>query len=309
MKVASKESGSSVTDGEGHVIQAKDTYFASSWGESSYMDMSADLDKVLAFVEDNCPDVTSGMHEAVNIPVLMIVNDTRYGGICHIYPNGRCVAMVPHIDAGGPIYWSYPDMEAVSESSAASGTRAVTYSEKQALGISAGDWRNVLLHEFGGHGFSKLLDEYWYTSSQDLTSEIASHFWTVPYGLNISASYSNPPWKEALLDNLSTLEQMNPLYKRIGVYQGGDISVLNRWRSERVSCMIDNRQYFSTWQRMLIVRRIMSRARVNYDINDFFAKDVVYDPLRDAEPNGISTITKSIPPKIMPMLPGPVFHE
>ncbi len=295
LKAASNESGSSITDGEGNVTSAKDTYFSSSWGETSYGDMMADLDKVLAFVEDNCPDVINGIHSAIEVPALMIINDTRYGGICHNYYNGRCVAMVPYISGGATMAWTYPDTEAVSESSAASGTRAVSDSEKQALGISTGDWKNVLIHEFGGHGFSRLLDEYWYSSYSSTVSAISTHSWPLPYGLNISASYNNPPWQSALLDQKSSLESSDALYGRIGVYHGGDVSIFNRWRSERVSCMIDNRQYFSTWQRMLIVQRILAVAGETFDSEIFFEKDNPMDPLRDVSSGTTyGSVTKTI---------------
>lgn len=310
LKVASNESGASITDGNGTVTTARDTYFQSSWGTDSYNDMTADLDKVLAFVEDHCPDIVNGVHSAIDVPVLMIINDTRYGGICHTYSNGRCVGMVPYINEGNGLTWAYPGIEAASDESAAGGTRTVTNTEKQALGISSGDWKNVLIHEFGGHGFSRLLDEYWYNSYLSVVTEIASHFWSVPYGLNISASYSDPPWKEELLDNQSALTSLNPLYDRIGVWQGGMVSVFNRWRSEKVSCMMDNRRYFSTWQRMIIVRRILSIAGETFDTGTFFSKDDPSDPLRDIiSAYTMRSATENIPPKLMPMLPGPVFHE
>lgn len=310
LKVPSNESGASVTDGEGNIITPKDTYFSARWGVESYNDMTADLDKVLAFVEDNCPDVINGIHTASEVPVLMIINDSRYGGICHNYKNGRCLGMVPYVYDGEEIKWEYPDYEAASESSMASGTRAVTNAEKQAIGINRGDWRNIMIHEFGGHGFSRMLDEYWYTSYKSAVSVIDEHSWPVPYGLNISATYNDPLWQTALLDNKTTLESINPLYSRIGVYHGGDVSIYNRWRSEKISCMIDNRKYFSTWQRILIVNRIFTIAGETFDLNTFISKDDPTDPVRDVVSGATKgSIKDIIPPKVMPMLPPPVFHD
>ncbi|MEE3405061.1 MAG: 3-oxoacyl-[acyl-carrier-protein] synthase III C-terminal domain-containing protein, partial [Acutalibacteraceae bacterium] len=80
--------------------------------------------------------------------------------------------------------------------------------------------------------------------------------WQVPFGMNITHLKDNPFWKEDLLDRKAALVESNPDYDRIGVWQGGDNSLFNKWRSEKVSCMIDNRCYFSTWQRILIVKRI-----------------------------------------------------
>ncbi len=50
----------------------------------------------------------------------------------------------------------------------------------------------------------------------------------------------------------TSLVSTNSKYDRIGVFHGGGVSLFNRWRSEEVSCMIDNRPYFSAWQRALI---------------------------------------------------------
>ncbi|MBO7509736.1 MAG: hypothetical protein J6T35_00995 [Bacteroidales bacterium] len=310
LKTPSNQSGSSITDGSGNIIKRKDTYFESRWGSESYSDMTANLDKVLAFVTNNCPDVINGIHTGSEVATVMIINDTRYGGICHNYTNSRCLGMVPYVNAGGVIGWGYPDTEAVNESTMTGGTRTVTNAEKQALGISQGDWRNILLHEFGGHGFSRLLDEYWYSSYLPAVTAIDFHAFPVHYGLNISATYNNPPWQSALLDNLSTLEAMNPLYSRIGVYHGGQVSIFNRWRSERISCMIDNRRYFSTWQRLLIVKRILDIAGETFNLTTFFSKDDPTDPLRDIVTGATyGSVTEKIPPKVMPMLPAPVIHE
>lgn len=311
LKVASNESGASITDGNGNIITRKDTYFESRWGAETYNDMTANLDKVLSFVNNNCPDVINGIRSATQVATLMIINDQRYGGICHSYLNSdRCVGMVPYIGGGETISWSYPSTEAANESTMTGGTRSVTLAEKQALGICNGDWRNVMIHEFGGHGFSRLLDEYWYDSYYEATTAIPDHSYQVPYGLNISATYNNPPWQSALLDNLSNLQTINPLYSRIGVYHGGAVSIFNRWRSEKISCMIDNRKYFSTWQRMLIVDRILSMTGESFDINNFISKDDPTDPLRDiVSSSTYGSVTRTIPPKVMPMLPAPVLHN
>lgn len=59
--------------------------------------------------------------------------------------------------------------------------------------------------------------------------------------------------------------------------------MFNAWRSERVSCMIDDRQYFSAWQRYLIVKRIMTLSGdlSSFSFDRWLAKDVTIDPLRD----------------------------
>ena len=82
--------------------------------------------------------------------------------------------------------------------------------------------------------------------------------------------------------------------------------------------MIDNRPYYSTWQRILIVRRIMTKAGETFDMDDFIAKDVTVDPIRPVVPASASVEERSrillkarsqalLVPE-MPMLPPPVIH-
>ena len=110
------------------------------------------------------------------------------------------------------------------------------------------------------------------------------------------------------MDRREELVARNPNYGRIGVFQGGDTYLYGRWRSEKISCMIDNRYYFSTWQRMLIVQRIMTLSGSTFDEAAFWAKDKTLDPVRDV----ISSQTAGshpLPVKEVPLLPPPVLHE
>ena len=298
LKVASNGSGANITDGNGNVITATGCYFNSGWGESSYSDMSANENTVFSFVSENCPDIINGDRRISEVPILIIINDSRYGGICHSYSSGKCYAMVP--TTPGNLAWSYPSHCAISDEDPSLGTRDVTDEEKAELGFNSGDWRNTLVHEFGGHGFGRLSDEYWYTTDKGATSSISGHFWPVPMGLNISASYGSTPWDEEVLSLREELVAKNPLYARIGVFQGGDVSILNRWRSEKTSCMIDNRFFFSTWQRMLIVKRILSLAGEDFDLETFYALDHPEDPVRDAVANPVQGLQSPLPPILVP---------
>lgn len=309
LKVPSKESGATITDGNHNVKTARDTYFEAAWGESSYGDMSANDDKVFAFVEDHCPDIIDGSHTLEEVPIAMIINDERYGGICWSWGSGRCIAMVPYTGSGSSMGWGYASVIAVDDSDPSAGTRAVTSADIAELGTNYGDWRNTFIHEFGGHGFGRLGDEYWYDSDQGPVTSIAQHSWSVPFALNISATYDNTPWKAALLDNKTTLVSINPLYDRIGVYQGGQMSTLNRWRSEKISCMIDNRCYYSTWQRVLIVNRILTLAGETFSLNDFVANDSPIDPIRDVASSPVMGQNSRMPVRMMPPLAPPVLID
>ena len=324
MKVASNESGARITDGNS-AEQNRKCYFESAWGGSTYSDMAANDEKIKSFVSANCPDIVDKTHTINEVPILMIINDSRYGGICHTSSTGFGYCMAPYTNNGGRLAWSYPTMEAVSDSDPSAGVAATSDSRKAEVGVNAGNWLNTMVHEFGGHCFSKLADEYWYNTDLGAVSYISEHrydynYGGVPFGLNVSATYSKPGYDDPgnpayvkegwqhLLDNKATLVAKNPLYSRIGVYQGGDVSILNRWRSERVSCMIDNRFYFSTFQRELIVKRIMTLAGKTFDETEFWAKDVPIDPVRDVVSSPVMGEEDPVVPRVMPMLPPPVFH-
>lgn len=313
-RVASNESGAGVTDGDGNIVTEVDNYFGSRWGESSYSDMTAESSKVQSYIRNHVPEVISGELTYLQVPAVLLINDNRYGGICHIYRNGWSYAQVPYQYAGRSIRWSFPKVQAVNERDDSEGYRDTTDDERDEMGRHVGDWRNTFLHEFGGHGYGRLTDEYWSTTTKYTAPEaVAGHSYQVPYAVNISGFYDEVPWQADLLDNLDELIERNPDYQRIGIWHGGQQSLYYRWRSEKTSCMIDNRPYFSAWQRMLIVREIMFKAGETFDMQAFLDHDVTTDPIRPSE--ALSAADRSLArsramlvPE-MPMLPHPVIHE
>lgn len=280
MSAVSNQSGGSVTDGQGNITEAHDTYFKSRWGATSYDDMTADFDKVYSFVESRCNDVADGSVPIEDVTVLLIINDSRYAGRCTMFSNGQAVAMVPYTNNGGDIGWGFSQFIAASDSDPAAGVRAVTEADIQEIGYYVGNWVNTALHEFGGHAFGRFADEYWY-GSYTTDPTIPQQSWQVPAALNISGTYNNVPW-QLLLDNRDALMQKDPHYGRIGVFQGAGTYVLYRWRSEMISCMIDNRDYFSAWQRYLLVKRILELSGGAFDYQSFLDNDVTTDPVRDS---------------------------
>ena len=307
--VESSESGASVTDGKGNITENHDCYFESRWGDGSYFDMELNEATLNRFVESKCPDIADGSHTRGEVPKLVIINDERYGGICHIGSGEHRYCMVPYAFGGRRITFSSMEVIPISQTEAA-GVREATDEDYAEMGVNNGDWRNLVLHEFGGHCISRLMDEYWYTSYKPKKSSIPYHGYTIPYALNISADYSPTPWDDDLMSRRDALIAVNPLYARIGSFQGGDGSVYNRWRSEFISCMIDNRPYFSTWQRELIVRHIFDLAGAPFNLQDFLAKDVIFDPIRDAShSNAPGLYREGEPCREGPHLPPPVYSD
>ena len=318
----SQESGATITDGAGNIKILRNTAFGTRWGEDTFQDMRANHDDVFSFVAANCPDIVSGARMIEQVPILILVNDTRYGGRAFTYNSGKSYCMVPFFYEGAMVSWQInlttaatTDPSCVSTAS----TRELTTSDLEALYGEGkdrydGDWRNVLVHEFGGHSIGRLIDEYWYDSYYP-AGDIHGHFEKVPSGLNVAGWWydnentSHPfPWAE-LLEKRASLVAKNTLYERIGVYHGGDVSIFNRWRSEEVSCMLDNRPYFSTWQRILIAKRISSLAGIDFNLDAYLTVDNPIDPVRDGGGSSVMLPVTKAPATIMPMLPPPILID
>lgn len=322
LKVASGESGASITDGNGNITQARDTHFGTRWGSDTYDDMRAEDSVVFDFVEEKCPDIVNGIHTLSEVPILMIVNDSRYGGRCWSWSNGQGFAIVPYVDNGDGLHWGYPNVVAatddplptpVSNAVLKANYRPTTQADLDEIGgNNDGDWRNMLVHEFGGHCFGRLGDEYWPSDMVNyLSGPIESHtLWQVPFSLNLAYDPTKPMWQD-LLDRLDELKARDARYGRIGVFQGAGNYTFGRWRSEKINCMIDNRFYFSAWQRYLITERIfiLSGDSGSFSFGSWLAKDVTTDPVRDFKSYGAPGITERRSYRPVPPLPPPVLVD
>jgi hypothetical protein len=319
-RVASNESHAGIIDENGNILTPVDNYFGSRWPEKSYSNMTADEGTVKSYLSSHIPEIVSGELAQIDVPAVLLINDDRYGGICHVNGNGWSYAQVPYQYAGRSIRWSFPSVQAVNVQDDSQGSRSTTDEEKDEMGRMVGDWRNTFLHEFGGHGYGRLADEYWSSKTvYTAPGPIAGHTYTVKYALNVSGYYGSVPWKADLLDHLDEWTARNPDYGRISIWHGGHTSLYYRWRSEKTSCMIDNRPYYSAWQRILIVRKIMEKTGETFDMDEFIAKDVTLDPIRPVVPATASPEERSqilmrarsqalLVPE-MPMLPPPVLED
>ena len=134
------------------------------------------------------------------------------------------------------------------------------------------DFRGIVQHEAGGHGFGKLADEYIYFNSW-LTTCLC-------YGSFLSGKALG--WYRNLedfgdMDKVSWSHLIfHPKYSNIvDVYEGGYTHTRGCFRSEPNSCMNNNIPYFSAISRQEIVERIMKYAGKEFDINEFYANDVL----------------------------------
>ena len=308
MWTPSTDQGASITDGSGNVTTQRNTAFGSKWGKDSYNDMEADDDKVYGYVSTHCPEIVRGELTIDEVPILLIINDERYGGRAHSSASGRTYCQAPYADSGEELGWAYSRTGLIAASNdPADGleTREVSETEIQRLGVTSGDWRNIVLHEFGGHSIGRFADEYWGTSYYTVQTDIYSHQWDVPYALNVSGRYDEVPWQDLLDRQQELIEKIDSRYDRIGRFQGAGTYIFNYWRSEEISCMIDNRPYFSTWQRALITKRIMEMAGENFNLESFLDNDNLNDPIRDNASSSNASGSKNGTLKIMPPLAPP----
>lgn len=256
----------------------RNTYFNSGWSDDG-KDMRANDILLMNFVQTFCPDLKDGKLTLDNLPICLLVNDTRHGGISYSWKSGKSFSIVPTTEGE----WKLPGNEET--------------------GISVCDWRNTFLHEYGGHCFGRLMDEYYQKDSEETygATSIEGHSWELPFGLNLTADTTGVKdlvyWKKIIGDER---------FPKVGFYEGANNYENGIWRSEEISAMDDNRRYFNAVSRQIIVERIMKTAKQKFDFEDFCKKDVDYDELRDANSRAVR-ISSGI--EEYPHTPSPVFME
>lgn len=188
--------------------------------------------------------------------VVMVENTEDYGGICYMWGDGSAIAVCPMSRDAYPF-----------------------------------DFRGIVQHEAGGHGFAKLADEYIYHNAfiENCKCTCCEHLQEFNAGkalgwyrnLSTDGNYHTTEW--AHLFN-------NPDYSNIlDMYEGGFYHSRGIYRSEANSCMNNNIPYYSAISRQEMVERIMRYAGENFTLDKFYAKDV-----RDASNNDFTTSRSTI---------------
>ncbi|MFA5712855.1 MAG: M64 family metallopeptidase [Bacteroidales bacterium] len=203
-----------------------------------------------------------------NTLIILMVNQDKYGGYCYSQIDGvwdtRVIAICP-----------------------------VSSSNK--IGANFTHFRNLVMHEAGGHGFGRLADEYVSAggSGKEITQSYRDRYLNgLPYGMRPNIDLTGDPnrvkWKHFL---------GVPGYEAVGTYEGAFVHSYGVWRPEESSCMINNIAYFNAPSREHIVKRIVRTAagvRVNdyldgivtpipgdpFNFEDFVAKDIVRNPFQ-----------------------------
>ena len=181
--------------------------------------------------------------------IVIIPNTSDYGGITYMYDGGAAIAYCPMSDYGYPL-----------------------------------DFRGVVQHEAGGHGFGKLGDENIYINAFiDDVGEFNNAKMKGWYeNLSLSGKMSEVPWSHLIFDEK---------YSRfVDIFEGGFKYTRGVYRSEYNSCMNNDIPYYSTISREAIVKRIMEYAGEEYSFEKFVANDII-----DAQPESASATTKASP--------------
>ena len=174
--------------------------------------------------------------------IVLVENTTEYGGVCYMYGDGSAVACCPKSADAYPY-----------------------------------DFRGIVQHEAGGHGFGKLADEYIYHNAFISTcscTDGCNHVYEFNLGkangwyrnLELTGNMNEVGWSHFIF---------HPKYSNVvDIYEGGYFHTRGVYRSEPTSCMNNNIPYFSAISRQAMVERIMEYAGETFDLDTFIEKDV-----------------------------------
>lgn len=198
-----------------------------------------------------------GSNPAKDLTTTLVLNSTQYDGVCYFYDDGLSIALCTM------------------------STNAAPY-----------DFRGLVHHESGGHGFAKLADEY--VNAENIGKTISG-----PDRDGLANTVGGRWQNMDLTNDLSLIKWKDfiglPQYSDVGAYEGGYYYEFGTWRPEQTSCMVNNIPYYNAPSRWAAVKRIMSIAGVTFTFDDFLNTDKV-DNETKADPILKSGVI-SIPPR------------
>ena len=172
--------------------------------------------------------------------IILVQNTSLYGGVCYMYGDGTAIACCPTSEEAYPL-----------------------------------DFRGLVQHEAGGHGFGKLADEYIDHHAFISTCKCicCGHLDNLLDGKDLGW-YRN-------LEATGDMHQVgwshlifHPQYSDyVDMYEGGYFHSRGVFRSEATSCMNNNIPYFSAISRQAIVERIMEYAGEEFTLEKFYEND------------------------------------
>ncbi len=166
--------------------------------------------------------------------IILVENSNEYGSKSYIWGDGSAVAIVPMSTDPAPY-----------------------------------DFRGLVHHEAGGHGFGKLSDENikensWLCGGCRLAI-IENKNYGFYENVSLTGGMHDVPWSHMIYD---------PQYSNVvDVYEGAHYHTRGVWRSEPTSCMNNNIPYYNAISREAMVKRIMKYAGEPYSYEAFKALD------------------------------------
>jgi len=239
----------------------KVTAFSSSFNGGS--SISANTDEVFRYAK-----MIPGVDDAKlkKMLVVLVINQNRYAGTTFMWSDGSAVALCPV-------------------------SRSTTEGSK---------YKNVIMHEAGGHGFGGLGDEYITFTDKTLPAENKTEAlnWS-SYGFFANIDVTSDPtvikWKHFF---------NRQGYERVGIYEGAYYYSFGAWRPELSSCMIYNEAYYNAPSREAMVKKILTNSGYTYDLEEFIRLDVQKIPA-----NAALIYTKSVNPLLFVPLGPPVLKK
>ena len=289
----SNEEGMSIGSDWTTPTTAVDTKFKSTWAGGSSTSIKANDNLIMEYAA-KAPGYKGATWDITKTnltysPISLIINSNVYAGTCSItsHSGGYNVLSVAKTPARHPKSSSY------------------------------GDSWNTLRHEFGGHGFGLLADEYVNSSNKTTHFPIANYSnykawldWAC-YGMNVYVpEYDSVHsiWKPASMSDTPSYKGANwKSFADLGSYSGAKIALyegaryygLGAYRSEQGSCMINNIPHFNTISRWRIYCRIKETAGETPTIADFMAKDKDIVNIYSSAPTKSQDFRPLAPPELI----------
>lgn len=173
--------------------------------------------------------------------VVLVENSSEYGGICYLWGDGSAIAVCPMSEDEYPY-----------------------------------DFRGLVQHEAGGHGFGKLCDEYIYHNQFITNCSWGCGDASIPVrkghalgwyqNVSLTGNMYEVSWSHLIFDE--------KYQNTVDIYEGGYMHARGIFRSEPTSCMNNNIPYFSAISREEIVKRIKRYAGEEYSFEEWKANDV-----------------------------------
>ena len=199
----------------------------------------SDFNYIMKYICDSGKVASEDLDQTL---VIMVPNTYDYGGICYMWDGGFAIAYCPMSNYGYPL-----------------------------------DFRGVVQHEAGGHGFGKLGDEYIYHNAFIDACECICCGHVLEFNLakgkgwydnlSLTGKMSEVPWSHLIFH-----EKYNGF---VDIFEGGYKHNRGVYRSEQNSCMNNDIPYYSTISRESIVKKIKKFAGEQYSFEDFVANDVI----------------------------------